>query len=194
MRAGCIMRAASRTCAHPLARRRLPEPDASWGPSSRATDGIRRVLPPRELPERHNLRVSTDAKPIVAAYWQAYNAAEWDALRGLVAEDYVHHSGDAESHDVDFFVAGAMGLRAAFPDVRVEVRDMVAEDERVAVRWVARATHTGSLFGEIATGRPIAIDGATIHRVVDGRIAEDWEVMNEGALRDQLAAEPSATA
>ena len=76
--------------------------------------------------ERHNRRVSTDAKPIVAAYWQAYNAAEWDALRGLVAEDYVHHSGDAESHDVDFFVAGAMGLRAAFPDVRVEVRDMVA--------------------------------------------------------------------
>ena len=138
--------------------------------------------------------MSTDAKPIVAAYWQAYNAAEWDALRGLLAEDYVHHSGDAESHDVDFFVAGAMGLRAAFPDVRVEVRDMVAEEGRVAVRWVARATHTGSLFGEIATGRPIAIDGATIHRVVDGRIAEDWEVMNEGALRDQLAAEPSATA
>ena len=97
--------------------------------------------------------MSTDAKPIVAAYWQAYNAAEWDALRGLVAEE-----------------------------------------GRVAVRWVARATHTGSLFGEIATGRPIAIDGATIHRVVDGRIAEDWEVMNEGALRDQLAAEPSATA
>jgi hypothetical protein len=30
-----------------------------------------------------------------------------------------------------------------------------------------------------------------VHRVVDDRIAEDWEVMNEGALRDQLAAEPS---
>jgi steroid delta-isomerase-like uncharacterized protein len=143
---------------------------------------------------RHNRRVTTDAKPIVAAYWQAYNAADWDAVRGMVAEDYVHHSGDAESHDVEFFVAGAMGLRAAFPDVRVEIRDMVAEDDRVAVRWVARATHTGSLFGELATGRPVAVDGATLYRVLDGRIAEDWEVMNEGALRDQLATEPSATA
>jgi len=110
----------------------------------------------------------------------------------MVADDYVHHSGDAESHDLEFFVSGARGLRAAFPDVRVEVRDMVAEDDRVAVRWVARATHTGSLFGEEATGRPVAVDGATIHRVVDGRIAEDWEVMNEGALRDQLAAETTA--
>jgi C-1 hydroxylase len=137
--------------------------------------------------------VSTDVKPIAAAYWQAYNAADWVALREMVTPDYVHHSGDAESHDVEFFVAGAMGLRAAFPDVRVEVREMVAEDDRVAVRWVARATHTGSLFGEPATGRPVTVDGATVYRVVDGRIAEDWEVMNEGALRDQLATEPSAT-
>jgi steroid delta-isomerase-like uncharacterized protein len=136
--------------------------------------------------------VTTDAKPIAAAFWQAYNAADWDALREMVAEDYVHHSGDAESHDVEFFIAGARGIRAALSDARVEVRDMVAEDDRVAVRWVARATHTGSLFGEEATGRPVAVDGATIHRVVDGRIAEDWEVMNEGALRDQLAPEPSA--
>lgn len=136
--------------------------------------------------------MTTDAKPIVAAYWQAYNAAEWDALREMVAEDYVHHSGDAESHDVEFFIAGAMGIRAALPDARVEVRDMLAEGDRVAVRWVARATHTGSLFGEEATGRPVAVDGATIHRVVDRRIVEDWEVMNEGALRDQLASELSA--
>ena len=155
---------------------------------------ICRFRPARGRQGRHNRRVTTDGKPIVAAYWQAYNAADWDAVRELVAEDYVHHSGDAESHDVEFFVAGAMGLRAAFPDVRVEIRDMVAEDDRVAVRWVARATHTGSLFGEMATGRPVEVDGATIYRVVDDRIAEDWEVMNEGALRDQLAPEPSATA
>jgi steroid delta-isomerase-like uncharacterized protein len=151
-----------------------------------------RVLPANRAAERHNRRVTSDVKPLVAAYWQAYNAGNWDAVREMVADDYVHHSGDAESHDVEFFVSGARGLRAAFPDVRVEVRDMVAEDDRVAVRWVARATHTGSLFGEEATGRPVAIDGATIHRVVDGRIAEDWEVMNEGALRDQLAAETMA--
>jgi steroid delta-isomerase-like uncharacterized protein len=136
--------------------------------------------------------VTSDGKPIVAAYWQAYNAADWDALRGMVADDYVHHSGDAESHDVEFFVSGARGLRAAFPDVHVEVRDMVAEDDRVAVRWVAQATHTGSLFGEEATGRPVAVDGMTVHRVLDGRIAEDWEVMNEGALRDQVMSEPES--
>ena len=69
---------------------------------------------------------------------------------------------------------------------------MVAEGDRVAVRWVAQATHTGSLFGEDATGRPVAVDGATIHRVVDSRIVEDWEVMNEGALRDQLVVEITA--
>jgi predicted ester cyclase len=73
----------------------------------------------------------------------------------------------------------------------VEVRDMVAEDDRVAVRWVARATHTGSLFGEEATGRPVTVDGMTVHRVLDDRIAEAWEVMNEGALRDQLQQEPA---
>ena len=138
--------------------------------------------------------MSTDAKPIVAAYWQAYNAADWDALREMVADDYVHHSGDAESHDVEFFVSGAMGLRAAFPDVRVEVRDMVAEDDRVAVRWVARATHTGSLFGEEATGRPVTVDGMTVHRVLDDRIAEAWEVMNDGACVTSCSRSPRPSA
>ncbi|HEU4329763.1 MAG TPA: ester cyclase [Lapillicoccus sp.] len=129
-----------------------------------------------------------DAKPIAAAFWQAYNAADWAALRAMVTLGYVHHNGDAETHDIEFFIAGATGLRLALPELQIEIRDMIAQDDRVAVRWVARAIHTGSLFGERPTGRLVTVDGVTIHRVLDTRIAEDWEVMNEGALRDQLVA------
>ena len=72
---------------------------------------------------------------------------------------------------------------------------MVAEDDRVAVRWVARATAYRLAVrrdGDRTTRRRSTVPRSTASSTTG--IAEDWEVMNEGVLRDQLASEPSATA
>jgi predicted ester cyclase len=68
------------------------------------------------------------------------------------------------------------------------VQDFVAEGDRVVVRVICDATHTGTFLGIPATGRRIRFDGAELALFdADGRILrEGWHVMDTGAVYRQL--------
>jgi predicted ester cyclase len=75
---------------------------------------------------------------------------------------------------------------AAFPDLRLTIEDMIAEGDRVVERFTARGTHMGDLLGIPPTGRQIEGVGILIHRIVEGRIVEIWEVLDMLGLLEQL--------
>ena len=78
----------------------------------------------------------------------------------------------------------ASALYRAVPDWRVTIEDMVAEGDKVAVRWTGRGTHLGDWEGFAATGRTVITTGIDIERLVDGRIVEeDGQVDMAGFLR-----------
>jgi predicted ester cyclase len=79
---------------------------------------------------------------------------------------------------------------AAFPDVSLEVVNLVATDTYVAanLRWAG--THTGELFGLAPTGKPIAITEIETVRMEGHRIAELWNVFDLSALWEQLGGSP----
>lgn len=83
------------------------------------------------------------------------------------------------------------GLATAFPDVEVEIGDLVAEGDKVTVRFTLRGTHQGEFAGVPATGNPVAVGGLTILRFADGKIAERWQVLDELGLMQQLGAIPA---
>ena len=63
----------------------------------------------------------------------------------------------------------------AFPDIHVTIEDQIAEDDRVATRWSAKATHHGP-FGAIPpTGKTIQVTAMHFHRLAQGKIIEHWE-------------------
>ena len=74
----------------------------------------------------------------------------------------------------------------AFPDLLFSIQDMIAEKDRVVERFVCRGTHKGDLFGISPTGRRIEVIGILVHRLVDGRIVEIWEVLDLFGLLGQL--------
>jgi glyoxylase-like metal-dependent hydrolase (beta-lactamase superfamily II) len=83
---------------------------------------------------------------------------------------------------------------AAFPDFAFEVVDLVAQDDRVVVRWKARATFAGpgSFQGLAPNGARIAIEGADVVRVRDDRIVHNDAYTNGLDLLRQLGASPAA--
>ena len=115
----------------------------------------------------------------------AYNAAEWDRLDDLVLPTYAHHN-NAQTLNLAQFKRGAAWLRSAMPDFRLDIVDEVADGNRVAIRFIGRGTHAGSLFGEAPTHKELALHGQTFYRFEDGSVAEDWEVMDEGDMRRQV--------
>ena len=79
-------------------------------------------------------------------------------------------------------------LRMAVPDARYEVDDLIAERDRVVVRWRLLGTHKGPFQGIAPTGRPITLKGIAIYRVEDGRLVERWVVSDlHGALESSRA-------
>ena len=129
-------------------------------------------------------------KAVLRRYLDAYNRAAYDELDALVTPDYVHHN-NAAALSLAQFKRGAAWLHSAIPGLALEAVDLIAEDDRVAARWVGRGTHSVSIFGEPPTSRPITIFGMTDYRFEGGRIAEDWESLDEAELRRQVAAPES---
>jgi predicted ester cyclase len=68
-------------------------------------------------------------------------------------------------------------FRASFPDVHMEVVELIAEGDQVVGRFTCSATHLGEWLGHPPTGRRFErVDEVSIFRIRDGRITQVWSL------------------
>ena len=127
--------------------------------------------------------VADDSIAVLRRYLDAVNTGDLETMAAMVAPGFVHHSG-AGDLDIDGVREGLTYYRTAFPDLIYDVQDMLSVDggSAVVARWTMRGTNEGPFFGSGPTHRMIASHGLSLHRVVDGRIAEDWEFNDDMGL------------
>lgn len=65
-------------------------------------------------------------------------------------------------------------FRQAFPNIVIEIEDMIAEGDKVAARCSVRGKHEGEFMGRAATQSPVEFTGITIVRIDNGKIVEAW--------------------
>jgi predicted ester cyclase len=82
-------------------------------------------------------------------------------------------------------------LRSAFPDLRYGVDDVIAEGDKVVVRWTWKCTHKGEFMGIAPTGRQATVTGMAIYRVAEGKCVERWVELGLLNLLRQLGAVPA---
>ncbi|MEO3891514.1 ester cyclase [Nonomuraea sp. B5E05] len=82
-------------------------------------------------------------------------------------------------------------LHQAFPDLHIEIEDVIAEGDRVVTRNTVTGTHRGEYMGLAPTGRSITYREILVARFADGRVAETWAVVDVLAQLRQLGAIPS---
>jgi predicted ester cyclase len=70
------------------------------------------------------------------------------------------------------------------------VEDVVAEGNKVVVRWINSGTHVGQFFGAPPTQKSFTFAGIDIHVLRDGKLAEHWHVIDQLALLQQLGLLP----
>jgi steroid delta-isomerase-like uncharacterized protein len=102
-------------------------------------------------------------------------AGDVTAMRGLVSPDFLDHDplpGQPAGGAGAEYVVSTM--HTAHPDLHFSIEDLVAEGDRVTIRWTLRGTNTGALFGEPPTGQPVELAAIVIFRVSDGKITERW--------------------
>jgi predicted ester cyclase len=78
------------------------------------------------------------------------------------------------------------GLLSVVPDAHYEVDDLIAEGDRVVVRWRLLGTHQGEFQGIAPTGRAITLKGIAIYRVDVGKLMERWVVSDLHGVLEQI--------
>lgn len=74
----------------------------------------------------------------------------------------------------------------AFPDLHFELKDVIAEGDRVAIRWFATMTHLGDQLGFPASGKSATLEGSSFLGIRDGKIFEGWNQMEMQGLLEYL--------
>jgi len=82
----------------------------------------------------------------------------------------------------------------AFPDMVLQIDDVIAEGDKVALRFTAKGTHRGELAGINGTGRPVTVPCISVMRFANGKIIEEYEVFDNLGLFQSIGRMPALTA
>ncbi|MGN6429125.1 MAG: ester cyclase [Gaiellaceae bacterium] len=118
----------------------------------------------------------------------ALNAGDTARLLAVVAPDIVIHYTEMPEPLLgrETWLQGFELMKRAFPDLHAHVDDMVAADDKVALRMTLSGTHQGDFQGIQASGRTIGYVSHEFYRVADGLIAEEWICSDTASLFRQL--------
>jgi steroid delta-isomerase-like uncharacterized protein len=125
--------------------------------------------------------------------YERINAGDIAGFGELVADDFVEHQGGpglppTKEGTLEFFQI----LLAAFPDMRMDVEDLIASGDKTVARVTATATHRGEFMAVPPTGRRVEIQLIDIMRFDDaGLVCEHWGVADMLSLMQQLGVVPA---
>jgi predicted ester cyclase len=128
---------------------------------------------------------------------ESFNEGRFELADQLVAPDAINHDPSLPPRlqgprgpDAQRQIVGM--YRAAFPDVRLTVDEVVEAGDTVALRWHAEGTHRGELEGLAPTGVRATVTGMSIDHWRDGKLVETWTEWDNLGLARQLGAAPPA--
>jgi steroid delta-isomerase-like uncharacterized protein len=117
---------------------------------------------------------------------EGWNKGNVDIFDELAATDVVHH--DYKTRGLEAFKQAIAADMTAFPDLKVTIEDMIAEGDKVVVRYTFRGTQKGETQGILPTGKHVTVTGIFICRCAGGKIVEEWENWDDLGLFQQLGA------
>jgi steroid delta-isomerase-like uncharacterized protein len=135
--------------------------------------------------------MATTPSPIRQLFDRAFNQGDLSIVDELLAPDHLAHNTFAG------IPSGAQGLkwlivmfRTGFPDLHCTVEDEIMAGDQVAAHWTIRGTHQGYFLGNPPTGRPVVAQGMIFARTANGRLVEDWTLVDQLGILQQLGVVP----
>jgi steroid delta-isomerase-like uncharacterized protein len=121
---------------------------------------------------------------------QVWNQRRGDVIAQMVTPDVVVHGLGDDRIGADAFREFHRTFLGAFPDLTVEVNEVIGDGDVTAARFTVRGTHQGDHLGFNATGKPLLTTGMAWVRWRDGRIVEGWNEFDSAgkitAMRNSL--------
>lgn len=136
--------------------------------------------------------MSEQNKAVIRRFYEAVNKKDVAIFEQVCDPKFVNHTpGPGDT------TGGLAGLRQmfssfqpAFPDLRFNLHQIVAEGDTVIAHFTADGTHKGAFMGAAPTGKKIAFHGADIWKVRNGKAAEVWHYGDEAMAMAEIGVKP----
>lgn len=139
------------------------------------------------------MRPTVDHAVTMRHAYERINAGDLAGFGDLVAEDFVEHQGGpglptTKEGTLDFFRT----LLVAFPDMRMNVEDLIASGDKAVARVRVSGTHRGEFMGVTPTGARVDMQLIDIMRFDGaGLVCEHWGVADMLSLMRRIGAVPA---
>lgn len=104
----------------------------------------------------------------------------------IIHPDYVYRTPGQELHGRQALCELFTAYHTAFPDLHVKIDELICTDNKAALLFTLTGTHDNELMGIPATGKQVNINGMICSRIENGQIIEEWELLDQLTLFQQL--------
>jgi len=135
--------------------------------------------------------VEEQNKALVKRYIETFNKGDYEALKELLSPDYTVYnpSGYPEPTSREALIENYKRALEAFPEFIWSIEDMIAAEDKVISRIIAKGTYKGGVPGLPKTGKEFEFSMITIMRIEDGKVVEEWQEDDQLGLARQLGME-----
>lgn len=124
---------------------------------------------------------------------EVINAGNLDRADEFVTADYAEHQqlpGAEGRQGIAVAKAFLSMMRGAFPDYHFDIKDLIAEGDKVVARVTVSGTHRGEMMGLAPTGRRVRTSGIEVFRLAGGKLAEHWATFDALGMLRQIGLVP----
>jgi steroid delta-isomerase-like uncharacterized protein len=128
---------------------------------------------------------------------EVWNQKNPNTIRELVSADCIAHGTSETGGDLrgpEGFLTLQARLLNAFPDLHIDVQDVLATGDKIAVRWTGTMHHSGDGLGIAATGAEIKVNGIGLARIENGKLVEIWDSWDKLSMFQQIESAAKAKA
>ena len=125
----------------------------------------------------------TDSKELIRNFEIMINTADEELAKELIADDAPFYTpvSSGPLYGGKGYLSVVHFMRTGFSDIQWKAEDIIAQDNKIAVRWTLTGTHDGEIFGVKATGKKIKTTVMNFYYVNEnGKIVND--IAAEGML------------
>lgn len=117
---------------------------------------------------------------------EVINNGNFSVLDEVFHPNYVYRSPGQELHGLESLKDLFAAYRTAFPDLNMGIDDLVIAGNKAVICFTLIGTHEGDLMGIAATGKQVKVNGMVLSRFEDGKIVEEWEILDQLTMFQQL--------
>lgn len=122
---------------------------------------------------------------------EGWNRGNLDVIDEHMHPDFTRQQHTTATQGVEDAKQVMASYRSAFPDLHITIEDEIVEGDKIATRFTAQGTHSGTFMGIPPTGKQVTVVGMGFGRIVDGKFVESWHIFDRLSLLQQLGVIPS---